>query len=290
MKKKVLILGSTGLIGHQIHKLLSEESGYELFDISYRNKLHQETLLVNIINEDELQNEIKKIKPNFVINCIGTLIKESALNPELAVLTNALLPHRLKNICDSIQAKLIHMSTDCVFSGNNKKPYKESDIKDGLDVYAKTKSLGEIIENQHLTIRTSVIGPELKQDGEQLFNWFMSEKGEIEGFSDAIWSGVTSLELARGVKWMIENNINGLYQLTNGIPISKNEILQLFKKYTKKNISITPILGINIDKSFIDTRKIINYKIPSYEEMISEMMDFINSNTELYPHYKLRAS
>ncbi len=290
MKKKVLILGSTGLIGHQIHKLLSEESGYELFDISYRNKLHQETLLVNIINEDELKNEIKKIKPNFVINCIGTLIKESALNPELAVLTNALLPHRLKNICDSIQAKLIHMSTDCVFSGNNKKPYKENDIKDGLDVYAKTKSLGEIIENQHLTIRTSVIGPELKRDGEQLFNWFMSEKGEIEGFSDAIWSGVTSLELARGVKWMIENNINGLYQLTNGIPISKNEILQLFKKYTKKNISITPILGINIDKSFIDTRKIINYKIPSYEEMISEMMDFINSNTELYPHYKLRAS
>ena len=290
MKKKVLILGSTGLIGHQIHKLLSEESGYELFDISYRNKLHQETLLVNIINEDELKNEIKKIKPNFVINCIGTLIKESALNPELAVLTNALLPHRLKNICDSIQAKLIHMSTDCVFSGNNKKPYKENDIKDGLDVYAKTKSLGEIIENQHLTIRTSVIGPELKRDGEQLFNWFMSEKGEIEGFSDAIWSGVTSLELARGVKWMIENNINGLYQLTNGIPISKNEILQLFKKYTKKNISITPILGINIDKSFIDTRKIINYKIPSYEEMISEMMDFINSNNELYPHYKLRAS
>jgi dTDP-4-dehydrorhamnose reductase len=290
LKKKVLILGSTGLIGHQIHKLLSEESGYELFDISYRNKLHQETLLVNIINEDELKNEIKKIKPNFVINCIGTLIKESALNPELAVLTNALLPHRLKNICDSIQAKLIHMSTDCVFSGNNKKPYKENDIKDGLDVYAKTKSLGEIIENQHLTIRTSVIGPELKRDGEQLFNWFMSEKGEIEGFSDAIWSGVTSLELARGVKWMIENNINGLYQLTNGIPISKNEILQLFKKYTKKNISITPILGINIDKSFIDTRKIINYKIPSYEEMISEMMDFINSNTELYPHYKLRAS
>ena len=290
MKKKVLILGSTGLIGHQIHKLLSEESGYELFDISYRNKLHQETLLVNIINEDELKNEIKKIKPNFVINCIGTLIKESALNPELAVLTNALLPHRLKNICDSIQAKLIHMSTDCVFSGNNKKPYKENDIKHGLDVYAKTKSLGEIIENQHLTIRTSVIGPELKRDGEQLFNWFMSEKGEIEGFSDAIWSGVTSLELARGVKWMIENNINGLYQLTNGIPISKNEILQLFKKYTKKNISITPILGINIDKSFIDTRKIINYKIPSYEEMISEMMDFINSNTELYPHYKLRAS
>lgn len=290
MKKKILILGSTGLIGHQIHNHLSEESLYEIFDISYRNKLHPDTILVNSINECELKSAIKKIKPNFVINCIGTLIKESALNPELAILTNAILPHRLKNICDSIQAKLIHMSTDCVFSGSNKKPYEESDIKDGLDVYAKTKSLGEIIEDKHLTIRTSVIGPELKQDGEQLFNWFMSEKGEIEGFSDAIWSGVTSLELARGVKWMIENDINGLYQLTNGIPISKNEILQLFKKYTKKNIAITPILGINIDKSFIDTRKIINYKIPSYEEMISEMMDFINCNTELYPHYKLSVS
>ena len=290
MKKKILILGSTGLIGHQIHNLLSDESLFEIFDISYRNKLHPDTLLVNSINESELKDAIKKIKPNFVINCIGTLIKESALNPELAILTNAILPHRLKNICDSIQAKLIHMSTDCVFSGSNKKPYEENDIKDGLDVYAKTKSLGEIIEDKHLTIRTSVIGPELKKDGEQLFNWFMSEKGEIEGFSDAIWSGVTSLELARGVKWMIENDVNGLYQLTNGIPISKNEILQLFKKYTKKDITITPILGINIDKSFIDTRKIIDYKIPSYEEMISEMMGFINGNTELYPHYKLRVS
>ena len=87
----------------------------------------------------------------------------------------------LKIYVTLFQAKLIHMSTDCVWY-NNKKPYKESDIKDGLDVYAKTKSLGEIIENQHLTIRTSVIGPELKQDGEQLFNWFMSEKEKLRVF------------------------------------------------------------------------------------------------------------
>ena len=113
------------------------------------------------------------------------------------------------------------------------------------------------------------------------------EEGEIEGFSDAIWSGVTSLELAKGVKWAIENNLSGLYQLTNGIPISKNEILQLFKKYTNKKISIRPITGINIDKSFTDTRELIDYKIPSYELMIAEMVDFIKKHLNLYPHYKL---
>ena len=288
MNKKILILGSTGLIGHQIHFLLSPNTGYEVFDISYRNKLNSNTLLVDIRDEQILKSEIIKIKPDYVINCIGTLIKQSESNPELAIYTNAIFPHNLKNICNSLSIKLIHMSTDCVFSGKNKEPYIETDIKDGLDVYAKTKALGEIIEENHLTLRTSVIGPELKKDGEQLFNWFMSEKDEIEGFSDAIWSGITSIELARGVKWAIENNISGLYQLTNGSPIAKNEILQLFKKYTNKNISIRPILGIDIDKSFRDTRKLINYKIPSYEEMILEMMELIKQNKDLYPHYQIK--
>lgn len=288
MKNKILILGSTGLIGHQIHYLLSNDSRYKIFDIAYRNKLHNSTLLLDIRDEKKLDSEIKRIKPDYVINCVGTLIKESESDPELAIYTNSVLPHRLKNICNSLSIKLIHMSTDCVFSGKNKEPYKETDIKDGLDVYAKTKALGEIVENNHLTLRTSVIGPELKKDGEQLFNWFMSEKQEVEGFSDAIWSGVTSLELARGVKWAIENDICGLYQLTNGIPISKNEVLKLFKIYTNKEISIRPISGINIDKSFIDTRKLINYQIPSYEVMISEMIEFIKLHLDLYPHYKIK--
>ncbi len=288
MKKKILILGSTGLIGHQIHHLLSRDSKYEIIDIAYRNKLHAGTLLLDIMDEKVLNSEIIRLEPDYVINCVGTLIKESASDPELAIYTNSILPHRLKNICNSLSIKLMHMSTDCVFSGKNKEPYRETDLKDGLDVYAKTKAIGEIIEDNHLTIRTSVIGPELKKDGEQLFNWFMSEKGEIEGFSDAIWSGVTSLELAKGVNWAIENDICGLYQLTNGLPISKNEVLKLFKKFTNKKISIRPISGINIDKSFIDTRKLINYPIPTYEEMISEMIDFIKNHLDLYPHYKLK--
>lgn len=287
MKNKILILGSTGLIGHQINFVLTNDPKYEISNIAYRNKLNEDTLLLDIMDETILSSTIQEIKPNFLINCVGTLIKESESDPELAIYTNAILPHRLKNICNSMSIKLIHMSTDCVFSGKKRTPYTENDIKDGLDVYAKTKALGEIIDERHLTLRTSVIGPELKKDGEQLFNWFMSEKGEIEGFSDAIWSGVTSLELAKGVKWAIENNLCGLYQLTNGMPISKNEILQLFKKYTNKKISIRPITGINIDKSFVDTRGLIDYKIPSYELMIAEMVDFIKKHLDLYPHYKI---
>ena len=115
MKNKILILGSTGLIGHQIHYLLSNDSRYKIFDIAYRNKLHNSTLLLDIRDEKKLDSEIKRIKPDYVINCVGTLIKESESDPELAIYTNSVLPHRLKNICNSLSIKLIHMSTDCVY-------------------------------------------------------------------------------------------------------------------------------------------------------------------------------
>ena len=160
------------------------------------------------------------------------------------------------------------------------------DKKDGKDTYAKTKGLGEVINDKHLTLRTSVVGPELKSDGEELFNWFMSQSVSINGFNKAIWSGVTSIELAKAVKWSIENEITGLYHLTNNQPINKNEILQLFKKYTKKDIDILPVDGECIDKSFIDTRELIDYDIPSYNQMISEMVESIINHRSFYPQYK----
>ena len=285
MKVKVLVLGSTGLIGHQVYNYLKKNSDYELSNISYRKKLQEDTILIDIRDEKKFLDTVKKIKPNIIINCIGILINGSNKDPENAIFINAYMPHRLMRLADSINAKLIHISTDCVFSGNKKEPYLELDEKDGKDAYAKTKGLGEVINDKHLTLRTSVVGPELKTNGEELFHWFMNQSGTINGFTKATWSGVTTIELAKAVMWAIDNKITGLYHVTNNSPICKYDLLQLFKKYTKKNIEIVPVDGKEVNKDFIDTRKQINYEIPSYDQMVSDMMNVIRSNRFLYSQY-----
>jgi len=285
LKNRVLILGSTGLIGHQIYNYLKSGEKYELHNIACKSKLQESTILVDARDEDNLIKQIIAIKPKYIVNCIGILISGSNKDPENAVFLNAYMPHRLARLADEIDAKLIHISTDCVFSGNKGKPYTEVDEKDGRGVYAKSKGLGEIVNNKHLTLRTSVVGPELKSDGEELFHWFMSQSGSISGFTKAIWSGVTTIELAKATKWAIENKITGLYHVTNNSSISKHELLKLFQRYTKKSININPIDGENIDKSFVDTRLLIDYKIPSYECMIRDMVEFMNNNKNLYQQY-----
>ena len=286
MKHKVLILGSAGLIGHQIYFYLKNKSDFQLSNISYSKKLQNDTILLDARDQESLTIQIKNINPDFVVNCIGSLIENSNRDPQSAIMLNAYLPHKLVNLAHEIGFKLIHMSTDCVFSGEKRAPYIETDFKDGRDIYAKTKGLGEIINNNHLTLRTSVVGPELKSSGGQLFNWFMNQSSSINGYSTAFWSGVTTIELAKAVKWTIDNEITGLYHITNNQSISKNNLLRLFKKYTKKNIEIIPLDLNNLDKSFIDTRKLIDYEIPSYELMVRDMVKLISENKELYSQYK----
>ena len=286
LKDKVLVLGSAGLIGHQVYNYLKDSDNYELHNISYRNKIQNDTILLNARDEKNFIDKITSIRPHYIINCIGILINGSDTDPENAIFLNSYMPHRLTRLADKINAKLIHISTDCVFSGDKKESYIETDEKDGRGVYAKSKGLGEIVNNKHLTLRTSVVGPELKTDGEELFHWFMNQQGDISGFTKAIWSGVTTIELAKAVKWSIDHHITGLYHVTNNSSISKYDLLELFQKYTKKDIDIKPVDGKNVDKSFIDTRLLMNYKIPSYDQMISDMVNFIVSNRALYSQYK----
>ncbi|SVC77075.1 uncharacterized protein METZ01_LOCUS329929, partial [marine metagenome] len=278
MNKKVLILGSSGLIGHQVYNYLKDNSDFSLSNISYRRKLNSDTILLDARSEQNFFNHIRRIKPNYIVNCIGILISEAKQDSERAISLNAHLPHKLAKLANMMNAKLIHMSTDCVFSGNKKSPYLETDVKDGKDTYAKTKALGEVISENHLTIRTSVVGPEIINGSEELFHWFMNQSGVIEGFTKAIWSGVTTIELAKAIKWFINNNTIGLYQLTNGIPIKKYDLLHLFKKYTNKNIEIAKVDGIFTNKSFVDTRQEMNYQLPTYDEMIRDMVSLIKNN------------
>jgi dTDP-4-dehydrorhamnose reductase len=287
LKDKVLVLGSAGLIGHQVYNYLKGDDNYELYNISYHHKIQNDTILLDARDEKNFIDKITSIRPHYIINCIGILINGSDTDPENAIFLNSYMPHRLTRLADKINAKLIHISTDCVFSGDKKESYVETDEKDGRGIYAKTKGLGEVINDKHLTLRTSVVGPELKGDGEELFHWFMNQSDSVSGFTKAIWSGVTTIELAKAVKWSIDHHITGLYHVTNNSSISKHDLLQLFKKYTKQDISIEPFDGKNVDKSFIDTRLLMDYEIPSYERMVSDMIDLIANNRSLYSQYKV---
>ena len=284
-KKKILVLGASGMIGHVIYSYLYNFKEYEVSALAGSRKFNGLTTILDVRDKDSFELFLKINKPDVVINCIGILIEDSNNNIKDSIYLNAYFPHYLKKIGFIYNFKLIHISTDCVFSGLKNKPYVEDDIKDGKTIYARTKGLGEIIDDKNLTLRTSVIGPELKSEGGELFNWFMNQQTEIFGYTNAYWSGISSMELAIAVKWSIENNIKGLYNLTNGKKISKYELLKLFTKHTEKDILIKPIETKSSDKSFLDTRKLIDYKIPTYDLMIKNIVKYINKNKNYYPHY-----
>jgi dTDP-4-dehydrorhamnose reductase len=286
LKNKILVLGSTGMLGHQVVNYLTRFDYFIVYDFSYRKKLRKKTIIIDAMVGAPLEEAIVKIKPDFIINCIGVLIKGSH-DIERAIYLNAYLPNQLKKIAENINSKLIQISTDCVFSGS-KGQYIETDLRDGQGVYSKTKILGEIIDDTHLTLRTSIIGPELKKNGEGLFHWFMNQAGDISGYKRVFWSGVTTIELARVIKWSIINNLSGLHHITNNKLINKSDLLQLFKKYTIKNININPVDGKNVNKSLIDTRKKIKYQIPSYDVMVKEMIENVKSNISLYQYNELK--
>ena len=283
--KKILILGATGLIGHQVYLRLNANKNFVVSSVARQRKISDDTVLLDARDEHFLEKVIVDINPDIIVNCMGVLIAEANRDPENAIFLNSYIPQYLKNIANSFDAKLVHISTDCVFSGK-KGLYTEDDIRDADDTYGRTKALGEVTESPHVTLRTSVVGPEIKE-GEELFHWFMSQEGRIKGFTKSYWSGVTSLELAKAVEWVIEKDIQGLYHITNGIPINKYELLMLFKKYTNKEIEIESIEGKVSDKSFLDTRKEINYVVPGYEKMISEMIHFIKYRRTLYKQYTI---
>jgi dTDP-4-dehydrorhamnose reductase len=273
------------MLGHQVVSYFLNFDDYDVIDIAFRSKLREKTIVSDVTNKTTFEKVVTELKPDFIVNCIGILIHGSS-NVENAIYLNAYLPHQLKKISKNIGAKLIHISTDCVFSGD-KGGYIETDVKDGKGVYSQTKKLGEIEDDANLTLRTSIIGPELKNNGEGLFHWFMNQQGDITGFTRAIWSGVTTIELAKAVKWSIDNDITGLYHVTNNTSISKYDLLKLFQKYTKKDINIKSFSGKDVDKSFIDTRLLMDYEISSYDQMISNMVGLIASNRKLYSQYKV---
>ena len=273
------------MVGHVVYTYLNELNKYNIINVSFRTKLNNDSVVLNVKDIVNLENLIVDNKPDYIVNCIGILIKGSS-DVENAIFVNSYLPHLLCKITKELSTKIIHISTDCVFSGK-KGYYSETDFRDADDIYGRSKALGEINDNKNITIRTSVIGPELKKNGEGLFHWFMNQHGIINGFSNAYWGGVTTLELAKVIERLIEmNNFTGVFNLTNGEKISKYDLIILMKNIWRKN-DVNIVKSENsktIDKS-LKTSVNINYVVKSYEEMLIDLFDYMNKYAHLYNQY-----
>lgn len=282
--KRILVMGAAGMAGHMVYTYLQETGKYDVLGTTNNNDLTTPTYKVNIFDPNHIKEVISRTKPHIIINCIGMLIQTSKSYPDRAIYGNAYFPHLLKSLATEHNAKLIHISTDCVFSGRTG-GYIESSFKDATDLYGMSKSLGEINDDKHLTIRTSIIGPEIKNEGEGLFHWFMHQTGKVNGFRHNIWSGVTTLELAKFIGWVIENPFAGLIHLTNNQPFSKLDLLKLIKDVYNKTITVAEDEDFICDKSFFSTDPRMSYQVTDYETMLKEQKHFMDRHKHLYPSY-----
>lgn len=282
--KKIAILGSTGMAGHVI-SLYLEERGFDVFRMSRSEKKTEKSSSIDACNILGLSEWLDSISPDIIINCIGLLQKDCEEHTEKAILLNAYLPKFLERKYIDTKVRLIHLSTDCVFSGARGK-YRENDFKDGDTIYDRTKALGEINNFKDLTFRMSIIGPDIDINGTGLFNWFMKQKGGINGYGKAIWSGITTIELARGIVSAIEQNLSGLYQLVPKEPIDKYNLLLLIQNTFQKNdVEVVYSENILIDKSQICTRTDFSFEVNDYPSQIINMKEWILNHRKLYLHY-----
>ena len=286
--KRVLVLGSIGMAGHMI-TLYFKEQGYDVTAYSVTPFLYCENIVGNAFETGKFKDMILQGEYDTIINCIGILNRAADENRSAALYLNSYLPHLIADTMKDKKTKLIHMSTDCVFAGNTG-PYYENSFRDGISFYDRTKALGEVEDDKNLTFRNSIIGPDMNEKGIGLFNWFMKQTGTIHGFTGALWTGVTTLTLAKAMEKAIEENLCGLYNLVNNDVISKHDLLVLFNKYFRNNsLTILKNDNLKLDKSLRNTRKDFSFIVPSYEQMIIEMKEWVDTHPTLYPHYQKMA-
>ncbi len=281
---RFLVCGCNGMAGHTISLYLKEQGHYVFGFDKTKSKL------IDSVAGDACDKEFVKklvLSGNYdtVINCIGILNQAAEDNKTLAVYLNSYFPHFLAEITKNTSIQVIHMSTDCVFSGK-KGGYTEDDLPDGVTFYDRSKALGELNDGKNITLRNSIVGPDINPSGIGLLNWFMKQSGPINGYLNAIWTGQTTLQLAKTMEQAALMRAHGLYNAVPDCSISKYDLCELFNKYLRDGkIEIIPFDNQKIDKSLKRTRFDFDYLIPNYETMIKEMSDWIKKHKVLYPHY-----
>lgn len=284
-KQKILVLGASGMLGNAVFRYFAEQTEHDVIGIvrsAGSARLLPENLQDwvalggNLEDSDSLVSVFDNHRPTVVINCVG-LVKQlgDANNPLAAIPVNAMLPHRLAGLCALVGARLLHLSTDCVFSGNTGM-YREDDVADAQDVYGRTKLLGEVDYPHALTLRTSIIGHELSSS-RSLVCWFLSQQETVRGFSRAIFSGLPTVEIARVIdKFVLERpELHGLYHLS-AEPIDKFRLLQLVATAYGKDIEIVEDQALDIDRSLDSTRfrSATGYDPEPWPDLIRRMHQF----------------
>jgi len=280
---RILVLGVTGMLGNVVFKVLAADSRHEVWgtlrtavDLRHFAETNHARLMsrVDVLDHDALIEVIGRVHPEVVVNCVG-LIKQLAIvnDPLHALPINAMFPHRLAGLCGLVGCRLIHISSDCVFSGR-KGGYRESDPTDAEDLYGKSKAIGELHDCSHaITLRTSVIGHELNSN-HGLLGWFLSQHEQVKGYAKAIYSGLPAVEFARVLRDFVlpRPDLNGLYHVS-GRPISKLDLLRLIASVYDKDIRVVPDDSVAIDRSLDSTRftKATGYVAPDWPELITQM-------------------
>lgn len=278
---RILILGGDGMLGHQLLKSyvsrhdvkvtlrqdLEAYASYNLFDTSnaYAG--------IDVRSLERLTEVLADFRPQAVVNAVGIVKQRPTAAESIPSLEiNALLPHRLAILCKGVGARLIHLSTDCIFSGK-KGNYRESDISDAEDLYGRTKFLGEVHDCNALTLRTSIIGRELTRK-KSLLEWFLAQNGEIRGFKNAIYSGFTTLEMSRIIENLLLNHpdASGVYHVSSE-SINKHDLLLLFREILGHPVEIIPDESFCCDRSLDSARfrQKFNYTPPAWPNMIEEL-------------------
>lgn len=278
---RLLIIGGDGMLGHQLLKSLStrhevkatlrrDREAYEPFGLfTDANSFFN----VDVRCLDRMTEACAEFRPEGVINAAGIVKQRPTAKESIPSLeVNSLLPQRLSVLCKALGARLVHLSTDCVFSGK-KGNYQEHDPSDAEDLYGKTKFLGELHESHCLTLRTSIIGRELSRK-KSLFEWFMAQEGTVKGFRRAIYNGFTTIEMARIIELLLTRHpgANGLWQVSSE-PINKYALLELFRAKTGKEVEIVPDDSFVCDRTLDSSRfrQAFCYTPPSWDEMIAEL-------------------
>lgn len=285
---KILVLGCNGMAGHLISLYFNEQKHEVVGFARQQSALLDSTVVGDASDFPLIQKTIEEGGFDAVINCIGLLNQFAEENKAMAVLMNGYLPHWLTEITKDTTTRIIHMSTDCVFAGNDG-PYYEDTFPNGATFYDRSKAMGEINTKKDLTFRNSIVGPDIKPSGIGLFNWFMKQEGVVGGYTGAIWTGVTTYTLAKAMEQALKENLTGLYNLVNNESINKYDLLGLFNKYFRAGeVKINPNDKLQLDKSLKRKREDFSFVVPSYEQQVKEMREWVDAHHSLYPHYNVK--
>ncbi|MDR0454231.1 MAG: sugar nucleotide-binding protein [Deferribacteraceae bacterium] len=283
--KKILVLGSSGMLGH-VATLRFQESGHEVFGLSKSRKFGNLSILLDISSIEKFNFFLDNNFFDVIVNCVALLVVQSDKYKDLAVYLNAYIPHFLEMKYKDTNTKIIHVGTDGIFSGESA-PYSENAMHDSGHFYGKSKYLGEINNAKDLTVRSAFWGPDLNRSSANLFNWILNQNNTINGFTNQIFNGVSSLEFADFLDIAIRYDITGIFHLTAKKPISKCDFLLSVKKVFGLKNEIIPAKAQNIDRTLANGRADIPYATADYAEMLTDCRKWIQDNRELYPHYSI---